>query len=195
MLPLAEAAYHEAAYHASIVTDLHTTLYIVDRRRHHANKVWIARIMLFSTCSISHVSWGKVRSLTEWRSAPGRHGCLLSCLLECSWYPSLRMFSFNTAMPTILKTSIFIRQKTAVIKQVRKESTRNIWGSFSHNPGFPKPRLYSYRCLPFILAAVNLTSHGYLYGIPLVQSHMFGYLEQKLLNRSNFKVSAHVLQK
>jgi hypothetical protein len=34
----------------------------------------IALIVLFSTRSLSHVSWGKTRSLPEWRNNPGRPG-------------------------------------------------------------------------------------------------------------------------
>jgi hypothetical protein len=35
----------------------------------------IALIVFFSTRSISDVSWGKARRLTEWRNTPGRPGC------------------------------------------------------------------------------------------------------------------------
>jgi hypothetical protein len=41
------------------------------RRRHHASEVQ----HLFSTRSLSDVSWGKVPSLTEWRNTPGKPGC------------------------------------------------------------------------------------------------------------------------
>jgi hypothetical protein len=40
------------------------------RRRHHASEVQ----QLFSTRSVSDVSWGKVRSLTEWRNTIGKPG-------------------------------------------------------------------------------------------------------------------------
>jgi hypothetical protein len=41
------------------------------RRRHHDSEVQ----KLFSIHSLSDVSWGKVRSMTEWRNTPGRPGC------------------------------------------------------------------------------------------------------------------------
>jgi hypothetical protein len=44
---------------------------IYTRRRQHASEVR----QLFSTRSLSDVSWDKVCCLTEWRNTPGRPGC------------------------------------------------------------------------------------------------------------------------
>jgi hypothetical protein len=86
---LCELPLVEAAYLASIVIDLHTTLYIV-LGHHHANEeVWIAPIVLLSTRSLGHVSWGKVRRLTEWRNTTGRPECFVVfkvwVSLLCTW--------------------------------------------------------------------------------------------------------------
>jgi hypothetical protein len=63
--------------HAGMAGDFQLRFYdtlslstLLCRRRNHASEVQ----QLFSTRSLSDVSWGKVRSLTEWRNTPGKPG-------------------------------------------------------------------------------------------------------------------------